>query len=63
LTGEHAGRFGEFDNTGIGADLTLEWDSSDPDLHSHLMNWRSQEGENEIEDLGWDWKEAGIPDA
>jgi hypothetical protein len=52
--------FGEFDDTGIGADLTLEWDSTDPDLHSHQT--QPSQTEDEGEDYYRYYREAGLPD-
>jgi hypothetical protein len=56
------GQFGELDETEIGTDLTLEWDSNDPDLHAHLAE-SVQEGKDDAADFGWNVDEMGIPDA
>jgi len=56
------GQFGELDETGFGTDLTLEWDSNDPDLHSRQVD-SGREGKDDAADLGWNVDEMGIPDA
>lgn len=62
LAGGHAGQFGEFDESGIGTDLTLEWDSTDPDLHAHLRQ-ADQTDEDDAENHSWHRDDMGIPDA
>jgi hypothetical protein len=62
-----AGQFGELDETDLrpssfGTDLTLEWDSNDPNLHAHLVE-SVQEGKDDATDSGWNVDEMGIPDA
>ena len=57
-----AGRFGDFDATNTGTDLTLEWDSNDPDLHMHLAEAAGAD-EGDKEGSGWNVEEWGIPDA
>jgi hypothetical protein len=66
------GQFGEFDETGLGTDLTLEWNSSDPNLHAHMSE---EAPANELPDtrkwIVWSdeedryrhFNEAGLPDA
>ena len=61
-------RFGEFDDSGTGTDLTLEWDSNDPDLHTHLaeagpVDEFAKSGSDNDEDYYRYFKEAGLPDA
>ena len=64
---EKGTQFGELDDSGIGTDLTLEWDSNDPDLHKHLRE-ESQADEpaksrkDNEEDYYRYFKEAGLPD-
>jgi hypothetical protein len=67
------GQFGEYDATGVGTDLTLEWDSNDPDLHAHMRefapaneltaqrSWIASTSDDE--DRYRHFHEAGIPDA
>jgi len=61
-------RFGEFDDTSTGTDLTLEWDSNDPELHDHLAqmaqsNERAEPRSEGEEDYYRYFNEAGLPDA
>lgn len=51
--------FGEFDETGVGPDLTLEWDSVDPDLHARLEELVAAVAA----EPDWYDPERGIPDA
>jgi len=67
------GRFGEYDESGVGTDLTLEWDSNDPDLHNHMRQvatakaisktdkWIVAKKDDEERYRYFD--EAGLPDA
>jgi hypothetical protein len=61
-------RFGEFDDTGTGTDLTLEWDSNDPELHDHLAQmgqsneWVEPRSEGEGDYYRY-FNEAGLPAA
>lgn len=67
------GLFGEFDDTGVGTDLTLEWDSSDPDLHAHMREVVTADelaetrpwivSTSDEEDRFRHFREAGLPDA
>ena len=61
-------QFGEYDDTDIGTDLTLEWDSNDPNLHEHLIEARqaSEQAKRKSaadEEYYRYFKEAGLPDA
>lgn len=68
-----SGRFGEYDETGVGTDLTLEWDSNDPDLHDHMRQVATVKelaktgkwiiSRKDDEDRYRYFNEAGLPDA
>ncbi len=54
------GRFGDFDATNTGADLTLEWDSNDPDLHT-CVEVGDQSIQDEAAASEWEVEESGLP--
>ena len=58
-------RFGQFEDTGIGPDLTLEWDSTDPDLHALTGESSTPALTVTVQPGMPDWydPERGIPDA
>jgi hypothetical protein len=66
--GARVGRFGEFDETGTGTDLTLEWDSNDPDLHARTAETSREavpglKATTDDSDRYRHFREAGLPDA
>jgi hypothetical protein len=68
LPDSKGGQFGEFDETGTGTDLTLEWDSNDPDLHMHQIdlsqtNELAKSAVDKDETFYRYFREAGLPDA